>query len=164
VRKWLKNRKNSITRIFISHRPFHSPKPPHPCPSFADPTSPWQQSSPAGTVCRHGRAVGTRECCSRCHGRLAVLLELFAIPSNTQSAVVPIPTNAQASQPTLTITIPVASDNIPQLAPQAVAPTNSVEVQAKGGQVTQGQDRTHHGGEEETFVTTFIVPDHQHGT
>jgi hypothetical protein len=84
--------------------------------------------------------------------------------SNTQSAVVPIPTNAQASQPTLTIIIPVASDNIPQLAPQAVAPTNSVEVQAKGGQVTHGQHRTHRVGEEETFVTTFIVPGRQHGT
>ena len=85
------------------------------------------------------------------------------LPSNTWSPVVPIPTNSQAVQPTLTITIPLASNNVPQIAPQAVRPTNSVEVQAKGGQATQNQDGMHHGGEEETFVTSFVVPDHQHG-
>ena len=85
-------------------------------------------------------------------------------PPNTQSAVVPVSINAQASQPTLTIIIPAASDNIPQMAPQAAGPTNSAEVQAKGGQVTQAQDRTHRGGEEGTFETTFVVPGHQYGT
>ena len=86
------------------------------------------------------------------------------LPSNTRSAIVPVPTNSQALQPTLTITIPVASNNVPEIAPQAVRPTNSVEVQAKGGQVTQNQDGTRHGGDEEIFVTSFVDPNHQHGT
>lgn len=86
------------------------------------------------------------------------------LPSNTQSALVPVAINTQAEQSTLTIIIPVAGDNVPQMAPQAAGPTNSAEVQAKGGQVTQGQDRTHRGGEEGTFVATFIAPGHQYGT
>jgi hypothetical protein len=86
------------------------------------------------------------------------------VPPNTQSAVVPLSINAQAPQPTFTITIPIASDNVPQLASQAAGPTNGAEVQAKVGQVTQGQHGTHRGGEEETFVTTFVVPGHQYGT
>jgi len=84
-------------------------------------------------------------------------------PSATPT-VVPVPTDAQAPQPVLTITIPAANDHVPQLAPQAIGPSNGAEVQAKGGQVTQGQDGTHRGGEEETFATKFVVPDHQYGT
>lgn len=85
-------------------------------------------------------------------------------PSNTQSAVVPVSINSQAPQPTLTITIPIGS--VPQLVSQAQAagPANSAEVQAKVGQVTQGQDGTHRGGKEETIVTTFVAPGHQYGT
>ena len=85
------------------------------------------------------------------------------LPSNTRSAVVSVPINSQALQPTLTITIPVASNNVPLVAPQAVRPTNSVGVQANGGQVTQNQYGTYHGGEEEIYATSFVVPDHQHG-
>lgn len=84
-------------------------------------------------------------------------------PSTPRSAVVPFPTDSQAPQATLTIVIPVASGSIPQLAQQSVGPTNGVEVQAKGGQVTQSKDGTHHISEEETFKTTFAVPDHQYG-
>ena len=84
-------------------------------------------------------------------------------PSTTRSAVVPSPTNSRASQPILTITIPVASGSVAQLAQQAVEPTNSVDVQVKGGQVTQSKGGTHHISDEETSITTFVVPDHQYG-
>jgi len=88
------------------------------------------------------------------------------LPSNTRSSGATVPTSVQASQPTLTIIIPVASGNAPQLVPQTVGPTNGAGVQANGnqGQETRGQDRTHRGDEEEAFPTTFVAPDPQHGT
>lgn len=83
------------------------------------------------------------------------------LPSKTGATV---PTSVRASQPAPTIIIPVASDNVPQLIPQAVRPTNSAEVQANGGQETRGQDRTGRGDEEETFMTTSVALDPQYGT
>lgn len=82
-------------------------------------------------------------------------------PSNTVSSGAAVPGDVQASQPTLTITIPSMSGNIPQLAPQAFRPTESG--QAKSGQRTQDQFQTDHGVKEEALMTTFVVPNHQYG-
>ena len=84
-------------------------------------------------------------------------------PSNSRSSGAAVPTSAQAPQPTLTIVIPAVGGNIPQLAPQAVEPTSSAEVQANSGQGTRGQDRTDRGGEKDTFRTASVAPGPQYG-
>ena len=60
--------------------------------------------------------------------------------------------------------IPGASDNVPQLVPQAVAPTSIARVQGSGSQEARSQDGTDRGGEEVTILTTFIAPTPQYGT
>ena len=80
------------------------------------------------------------------------------------SSGVAVPTDIQALQPTLTILIPAANDNVPQLVSQAVGPTNSAGVQANGGQGAQGQGGTDRKSEEETIRTTSAANIPQYGT